>query len=55
MAHTGQQAHLVLLEPHTRSPAVAEAAAGELGADVLDGDVQTGGQALDDDDERLAV
>ena len=39
-----------------RGPAaVAEAAAGQLGLDVLDGDGQAGGQALDDDHERLAV
>ena len=39
-----------------RGPAaVAEPAAGHLGLDVLDRDLQPGRQPLDDDDERLAV
>ena len=50
-----EEPDLVLLEPHPGPAAVAEAAAGQLGADVFDRDRQPGGQALDDDDERLAV
>ena len=39
-----------------RGPAAeAEAAAGQLGGDVVDGDRQAGGQPLDDDDEGRAV
>ena len=55
MANAGEQAHLVLFEPHAGTSAVAEPAAGKLGADVLDGDAQACRQALDDHDERLAV
>ena len=46
---------LVLLEAHARTAAVAEPAAGQLGLDVVDGDGQAGGQALDDHDEGRAV
>ena len=34
---------------------IAEPAAGQFDADLLDGDGQAGGQALDDDDQGLAV
>ena len=37
------------------SPPVAEAPPGQLGLDVLDGEGQPGGQALDDDEQGLAV
>ena len=55
MTDAREEPDLVLLEAHPRTAAVAEAAAGQLGADVFDRDLHPGGQALDDDDERLAV
>ena len=55
MADAAEQRDLVLLEAHPGPAAVAEAAAGQLGRDVFDRDLRARGQALDDDDERLAV
>jgi hypothetical protein len=55
VADAPDEGELVLLETHPRPPAVAEAAAGQLGLDVLGGDGQTGGQAFDDDDQTLSV
>ncbi len=49
------QGQPVLLEAHARTPAEPEAPAGQLGLDLLDRDRQAGGQALDDDDQALAV
>ena len=55
VADAAHQAELVTLEALPRPPAVAEAPAGQLGGDVLDGDGQAGGQPLDDDAERAPV
>ena len=55
MADAADQRQLVDLEPLARPAAVAEAATGELGLDVLDRDGQPGRQPLDDDHERLPV
>ena len=55
MADAAEQRELVGLEAHAGTAAVAEAAAGQLALDLLDRDGQAGGQALDDDDEGLAV
>ena len=55
MADPADQGQLVLLEAHPRPAAEPEAAAGQLGLHLLDGDGQAGGQALEDDDQALAV
>ena len=55
VADAADEGQLVDLEALARPAAVAEAPAGQLGLDVLDRDGQPGGQALDDDHERLAV
>ena len=55
VADAAEQRQLVDLEALARAAAVAEAAAGQLGLDVLDRDGQPGGQALDDHHERLPV
>ena len=55
MADAADQRELVLLELLAGPAAVAESAPGHLGLDLLDGDLQAGGQPLDDGDERLAV
>lgn len=55
MTDTADQGELVLLEALTRSAAVAEPATGHLGLDLVDGDLEAGGQAFDDDDQGLAV
>ena len=53
--HAADQGQLVLLEALPRAAAVAEAAPGHLGLDVLHRDLEPGGEALDHDDEGLAV
>ena len=55
MADAGEEGDGVLLEAHPGAAAVAQAAAGQLGLHVLHRHGQAGGQALDDDDEALAV
>ncbi len=50
-----EELDLVLLEPHARPAAVAEAAARQLIGDVVDQDGKTGGQALDGDHQRRSV
>ncbi len=55
VAHPTDDRDLVLLEAHARAAAVAEAPAGQLVADVVDGHRQAGRQTLDDDDEGAAV
>ena len=55
MAHAAHEGHLVLLEAHPGPPAVAQAAPGQLGLDVLDGHRQARGQSLDHDHEGRAV
>ena len=55
MTDAAEQGQLVDLEALAWATAVAETAPGQLGLDVLDGDCQPGGQALDDHDEPLPV
>ena len=55
VADAAEERQLVLLEAHPGPAAEAEPAPGQLGLDLLDGDRQPGGQALDDDDEGPAV
>ena len=55
VADAGDQGDLVGLEAHAGAPAVAEAAPGQLVGDVLDGELEARGHALEDDDEGLAV
>ena len=55
MADPADDGDRVGLEPHARTPPVPETAPGELGVDGVDRDGEPGGEALDDDDEGLAV
>src|SRR5918998_4026447 len=55
VADAAHDRDLVLLEAHARPAAVAEAASGQLAADVVDDHRQPGRQALDDDDEGASV
>ena len=54
VAHAADEGDLVLLELHARAPPEAEAAPGQLVGDVLDGELEPGGHALDDHDEGTA-
>ena len=55
MADPAEEGDLVGLEAHPRTPAVAEAAAGELPLHLLDLERKAGGESLDDHDEAAAV
>ena len=55
MADAAEELELVLLEPHARAAPVAEAAARELGRDVVDEDGKAGGHALDRDHQGRTV
>ena len=55
VADAAEELDVVTLEAHARAAPEAEAAAGELVADLLDGDGQARGEALDDHRERRAV
>src|SRR5262249_1541663 len=55
VAAAADQRQLVDLEALPGTAPVAEAAAGQLGLDVLDGDGEPGREALDDDHEPLPV
>ena len=55
MAHTAQDAHAVLLELHAGTAAVAESAASQGVTHHVAGEFHTGGYALNNADERLAV
>ena len=55
VAHAAEELDVVALEAHAGAAAEPEAAAGELVADLLDGDGQARGQALDHHRERGAV
>ena len=55
MTDAAEQDQFVDLEALARAAAVAETAPGQLGLDVLHGDCEAGGQALDDHDEPLPV
>lgn len=55
VTHTAHQGDLVGLEPLSRTATVTETTAGEFGLDVVDGDLETGGQALDDHDKGATV
>ena len=55
VAHAAEELDVVALEAHARTAAESEAAAGELVADLLDGDGQARGQTLDHHREGGAV
>ena len=55
MADSADQRQLIDLEALTWPTAIAEAAAGQLTLDVLDGDGQPGRQTFEDHHESLAV
>src|SRR5205085_8199486 len=55
VAYATEDRELVLLEPHARTSTEPEAAPTQLGLDLLDGDGQARGQALDHDDEAAAM
>jgi len=55
VADTAEQGQLVTFEAHARATAVPQTPPGQLALDLLDGDVEAGGEALDDDDEGFAV
>ena len=55
MAHAAEELDVVALEAHPRAAAEAEAAAGELGADLVDGDREAGREPLDHDHQGGAV
>ena len=55
MADPTQELDVVALEAHPRPATEAEAAARQLVTDLLDGDLEAGGQALDDHREGRAV
>lgn len=55
MANPADQGDLVLLEALAGPPAVPEAAPPELTLEFVDRERHPGGEALDDDDESLAV
>ena len=55
VTHTAQDAHAVLLELHAGTAAVAEAAASQGVTHHVAGEFHTGGYALNNADERLAV
>jgi hypothetical protein len=52
---TPQQVHLVGLEFHSSPSSVPEPAAGELGLDVLGGDLDPGDHALQHGDQGWAM
>ena len=55
VTHTAEDAHAVLLELHAGTAAVAETAASQGVTHHVAGEFHTGGNALNDADERLAV
>ena len=55
MADAAEELDVVALEPHAGAAAEAEPAAGELVADLLDGDGQARGETLDDHRQGGAV
>ena len=55
VTHTAQDAHAVLLELHAGTAAVAEAATSQGVTHHVAGEFHTGGYALNNADERLAV
>ena len=55
VADAADEGQLVLLETLARAAPVSEASPGHLGLDLLDGDLEPGGESLDHDHQRLAV
>ena len=55
MTHTAQDAHAVFLELHAGTAAVTKAATSQGVTHHVAGEFHTGGNALNDADERLAV
>ena len=55
MPNPADQCQLIHLEALPRPAAVAKPTPRQLGLNVLDGERQTGGKTLDDDDKRLPV
>ena len=55
MAHPAEELDVVALEAHAGAAAEAEAAAGELGADLVDGDGEAGREPFDHDHQGRAV
>jgi hypothetical protein len=49
VSHPAEEADLIGLESHPRTPTEAEPTASQLGRDVLDGDREAGRKSLDDD------